>query len=274
MNQATRKTPTKMLDFTADVIDIIVNAAVDAGEVTLEYFQSDVAIQIKDNNSPVTIADQKAEKVILKVLRELTPDIPIVAEEEAAAGRIPDHTKLTDFWLIDPLDGTKEFIKGRPEYTVNIALVRDRKPYFGLIYVPVLQECFYGFADADHAWQRLKGEGEFTPINGREVPKDRMTVVSSINHNNPEKLQAYLSNYTDHGVKDIRSYGSALKFCRMAQGYADFYPRFAPTSEWDTAAGHAILQAIGGEITTHEGDVLGYAKRADFLNPLFIARTF
>lgn len=263
-----------MIEFTHDVINTIVDTAVEAGEVTLEYFRSDVAIQIKDNNSPVTVADQKAEKVILKMLRELTPDVPIVAEEEAAAGRLPDHTKLNDFWLIDPLDGTKEFIKGRPEYTVNIAYMRDRKPYFGLIYVPVLKECFYGFSHHDNAWQRLEGESNFSAIRGRDVPKEGMTVVSSINHNNPDKLMAYLSNYTDHKVNDIRSYGSALKFCRMAQGYADFYPRFAPTSEWDTAAGHAILQAIGGEVTTHEGEVLGYAKRADFLNPLFIARTF
>lgn len=250
-----------------------------AGEVTLKYFRADVEIQIKDNNSPVTLADQEAEELILPVLKEIAPSVPIVAEELFADGGAPSHEDLTDFWLVDPLDGTKEFINGRRDYTVNIAYMKDKKPYFGYVFAPARDLEFYGFSDDAHAYMRERDKTEFVPIQTAKRQEEGVRVVSSLSHSPKEgedtaqdilDFKNYLSSYK---IQDHVFYGSSLKFCAIAAGLADLYPRFKPTSEWDTAAGDAILQAAGGEIVTLDNKTLTYAKRADYLNPFFIARS-
>lgn len=264
---------------TATDVQKIIDIGRKAGAVTLKYFRADVEIQIKDNNSPVTLADQEAEELILPVLREIAPKVPIVAEELFADGGAPSHEDLTDFWLVDPLDGTKEFIKGRRDYTVNIAYMKDRKPYFGYVYAPARDMEFYGFADDDHAYMRERDKTDFVEIRTVPVPDEGVRVVSSLSHAPKEgedtaqdilDFKAYLAGYK---IKDHVFYGSSLKFCAIAAGLADLYPRFKPTSEWDTAAGDAILQAAGGEIVTLDNETLAYAKREDYLNPFFIARS-
>ncbi|MBK67006.1 MAG: 3'(2'),5'-bisphosphate nucleotidase [Rickettsiales bacterium] len=258
-------------EITDEILQKLIDVARVAGDITLKYFQKDVDVQIKDNDSPVTLADQEAEKAILKVLREIDKDAVIVAEEEAAAGFLPDHNVLKDFWLVDPLDGTKEFINDRPNYTVNIAYMRDKEPYFGLIFAPARDLMLYGFADQDEAYLYDSETGKFEGINTSDKGHaDHLNVVTSLSQSNGESFKKYIEPLN---VADIKHYGSSLKFCTMAMGMADIYPRFKPTSEWDTAAGHAILRAAGGDIYTVDGNPLKYAKRADFLNPYFIAKT-
>ncbi len=257
-------------------VEKIIQVGRTAGELTLKYFRAGVDVQIKDNNSPVTLADQEAEALILPVLKEIAPDVPIVAEEMFADGVAPDHKKLKDFWLVDPLDGTKEFINGRQDYTVNIAYMKDGKPYFGYIYAPARNMEFYGFVGGDSAYMREGEESVFRPINTVPIPEDGVRVLSSRSHaakegdDNAQEFKDFLGHYK---IKDHVFYGSSLKFCAIAAGFADLYPRFKPTSEWDTAAGDAILRAAGGEIVTFDGKELTYAKRADYLNPFFIARS-
>lgn len=250
-----------------------------AGEITLKYFRNDPDIIIKENNSPVTVADQEAEALILDVVRSLDLPHPIVAEESFAAGIIPDNSQLDTFWLIDPLDGTKEFVNGRPNYTVNIGLVVNCKAYFGVIYVPVTNELYYGFVGEDHAYRQKSIDGPIEAINVAPVDlgTNKRRVVSSASHVKSERLQAFL---TDNDIDPVSNefYGSSLKMCRLAEGVNDIYPRLAPTSEWDTAAGHAILKAAGGNIYTFDGnnqnEELEYAKQSDYINPFFIARTY
>lgn len=256
------------MEFTKDVVDFLIKTAIEAGDITLEYFQQGVVIEIKDNNSPVTLADQRAEEHILKAIHTINDGSPIVAEEAVAGGNIPDHNHLNDFWLIDPLDGTKEFIKQRPDYTVNIGYIKDKKAYFGIVYAPAKKQLYVGFADRKEAWMGT-GLDDLKPITVRSIPNDGMTIVASKSHATPEALEHFLEGKT---VKDVISRGSSLKFCSVAAGEADMYPRFGPTCEWDTAAGEAVLLGAGGEVVNLDGTPFRYAKRADFLNPGFIAR--
>ena len=258
-------------EITDVILDRLIEVAREAGDITLKYFKQDIPIQIKENNSPVTKADQEAEAAILKVLREIAPEITIVAEEEVAAGFSPDHTGLNDFWLVDALDGTKEFINKRPTYTVNIAFMKDKEPYFGLIYAPAKDHMMYGFADQSEAYFYDLEEKTFKGVTTVDKKQDdNLNIVTSLSQSNGESFKKYIEPLN---VAEIKHYGSSLKFCAMAMGLADIYPRFKPTSEWDTAAGHAILRAAGGDIFTTDGEPLTYAKRADFLNPYFIAKT-
>lgn len=237
-------------------------AARAAGAVIMEVYAQDFAVHFKGENDPVTAADSLAEAVILPVLRHLTPDIPIVAEEEAAAGRIPDvgHT----FWLVDPLDGTKEFVKKNGEFTVNIGLIEHGIPVLGIVYAPA-QDILWGGADGQ-AW-REDAHGR-RPIVCRPVPAEGAVVLDSRSHRAAERLEAFIA--TLPGCK-VENAGSSLKFCRIAEGSGDYYPRFGPTCEWDTAAAHAVLRAAGGEVVSWDNVALGYGK-PKFLNPDFLAR--
>lgn len=257
-----------MLNFDQALIDRLVNVARQAGDITLKYYQSDIEIQTKDNNSPVTVADQEAEECILKHLRQIDPDIPVVAEESFERGDYPNHEEITDFWLVDALDGTKSFLNHKDDYTVNIAFVKDKKPLFGLVYAPAKDEMFYGLVDQGKAFRSLGGAA-FERIQVRETPKDGLTIVASRHHATPEKVQEFLGN--DYVVKEVLTLGSAFKFCAVACGIADMYPRLAPTCEWDTGAGDAVLRAAGGMVATLDNKPFTYAKRKDFLNPSFIA---
>lgn len=258
------------MEFTKDIVDFLIKTAIEAGEITLEYFKQDINVELKEDKFPVTLADQKAEDHILKAIHTINDGSPIVAEEAVAAGNIPDYNILNDFWLIDPLDGTKEFIKGYPEYTVNIAYIKNKKAHFGIVYVPASKQLFVGFVDEKKAFIGTNGD-DLKPISVRDIPEEGMTVVASKSHSTPEALDAFLKGKI---VKDVIARGSSLKFCSIAAGEADLYPRFAPTCEWDTAAGEAVLLGAGGEVINLDGTPFRYAKRADFLNPGFIARSF
>ncbi|MCR6630870.1 MAG: 3'(2'),5'-bisphosphate nucleotidase CysQ [Magnetospirillum sp.] len=233
-----------------------------AGAAILEVYATDFTVERKGDDSPVTEADQKAEALILPGLKALTPDIPVVAEEEAAAGRVPAVNGT--FWLVDPLDGTKEFIKKNGEFTVNIGLIKDGVPTAGVVFAPALGVLWSGAGG--QAW-REDASGR-AAIACRKAPASGAVVLDSRSHRAPEKLTAFLAELNEPCMENA---GSSLKFCKVADASADFYPRFGPTSEWDTAAGHAVLAAAGGEVVTWDGRPLAYGK-PKFLNTDFLAR--
>ncbi len=248
---------------TTQLLDAITAAAREAGAVIMDIYRGDFAVDEKADASPVTEADRRAEDVITARLRALTPDIPIVGEEAFAAGDIPAVDRR--FWLVDPLDGTKEFIKRRDEFTGNIALIENATPVLGVVHSPALGLLFAG---AVGGGARLTtGDGAARPIATRALPPEGLAVVASRSHANDEALAAWLEG---RGVASTVKAGSSLKFCRVAEGAADVYPRFGPTMEWDTAAGHAVLLAAGGQVTTIDGAPFTYGKPG-FRNPHFVA---
>ena len=239
-------------------------------EIMAVYAEMTIAAMRKSDGSPVTEADQRAEAVILSGLQKLWPSVPVVAEEEAAAGRIPSASE--SFFLVDPLDGTREFIERNGEFTVNIAFVAAGRPVAGLVYAPALGQLFIG--DQTGAWQAdTQGGtiGVLNPIRVRPAPQ-RLTVVAS-RANCGTDTHSWLE---DLPIGEIVSRGSSLKFCLIAAGEADIYPRFGRTMEWDTAAGDAVLRAAGGELRCIDGEAFTYGKRgrpgvSDFANPNFVA---
>jgi 3'(2'), 5'-bisphosphate nucleotidase len=235
-----------------------------AGEEIMQIYASDFAIETKDDSSPVTAADQRAEAIILAGLGRIAPDIPAVAEEEVAAGRIPDVSDGL-FWLIDPLDGTREFISRNGEFTVNIALIRAGAPILGCVHLPVLDETYWGGPDGAF---RQRGQGDTEAIAVRKPPAAGLTVMVSRSHLSPETAD-YLEKFQ---IAERRDAGSSLKFCRLAEGDADLYPRLGRTMEWDIAAGHAVLSAAGGRVDIIDsGRPMTYGKNG-FENPHFVAR--
>ena len=236
-----------------------------AGLETLRIYEGEADVTLKQDGSPVTAADAAAEAVILPALRALTPDIPVVSEEEAAAGLAPDSVGRR-FWLVDPLDGTKEFIKRNGEFTVNIALIEDGVPVLGVVHVPVTGET-YAAAGPGSATLSVAG-GAPRPIAIRQRPAAGATIVASRSHGDESALEAFLG---DTIVAERRPAGSSVKFCLVARGDADLYPRLGPTMEWDTAAGHAVLLGAGGTVTTLDGAPLGYGK-PQYRNPHFVAK--
>lgn len=236
----------------------------EAGQVILRFYNDGIDVATKLDGSPVTKADQAAEAVILPALHHLTPSIPIVSEEAAAAGHRPDISGGR-FWLVDPLDGTKEFISRNGEFTVNIALVVNGAPVLGVVYAPATGDLYAG-CGVGTAVHWAEGRHD-TPIHVRPRPADGLTVVGSRSHGSGEPFESFIAQYP---VKERLTCGSSLKFCALASGKADLYPRFGPTSEWDTAAGHAVLAAAGGRVEQPDGSPLVYGK-ADILNPHFVA---
>lgn len=234
----------------------------------LDHYRGDFDVRRKSDRSPVTDADEAAERTILDGLAELTPHLPVVAEEEVAAGRIPDISGGR-FWLVDALDGTKEFVNRNDEFTVNIALIDKTRPVLGVVLAPALNNRLFAGAGAGTAIVVEDGAAD-RAIAARRQPDDGAVIVSSRSHGDPDRLRALIAEVT---VTDSLIIGSSLKFCLVATGDADIYPRYGPTSEWDTAAGHAVLLAAGGSVRTLDGQDLSYAK-ANFRNPEFIARGF
>ena len=246
---------------TAKLIDELAQAAQEAGEAILTIVRRGFEIESKRDTSPVTEADRAAELIILSGLARAAPGVPVIAEEEVAAGRIPAHDDL--YFLVDPLDGTKEFIRGGDDYTVNIGLIGGGTPRLGVVYAPATRR-LHGGVVGEGAWLD-EGSGRetiCTRVKGSEI-----TAVASKSHLNQATID-YLEAAV--GVCRYVSVGSSLKFCIVAEGEADIYARAAPTSEWDTAAGHAILLAAGGLVDGPEGAPLRYGKRA-FLNRAFVA---
>jgi 3'(2'), 5'-bisphosphate nucleotidase len=245
-----------------DICDQVQEIAIQAGELELKHFDPSGydKVQYKEDSSPVTEADKAAEAFIKPALQELEPAIDFIGEESAAqrGGAQPGEY----FWLVDPLDGTKEFISGSGSFTVNIALVHKGKPVLGVVYVPTTKQLFSGYG-SDTAQENG------TQIAVRPQPEGGVIVVASKSHGSGEKLDKFLKQFK---VVDIIKRGSSLKICEIAAGRADLYPRFGPTCEWDTAAAHAILSAAGGFLCDEEGNELTYQGIGPtFLNPEFIA---
>jgi 3'(2'), 5'-bisphosphate nucleotidase len=248
----------------AALIGEIRAAALRAGAAILEVYAQDFAIERKSDASPVTQADHLAEAIIVETLQRITPGVAIVAEELAEAGGLPE-TAPERFWLVDPLDGTKEFIARNGEFTVNVALVENRRPVLGVVHAPALDVTYW--AAAGGAFRR-QGSSAATPIAARPVPKEGAVCLCSRSHADEAQLTAYLATLPK--AQRVVS-GSSIKFCLLAAGEADLYPRFGPTMEWDTAAGQAVLEAAGGRVTMRDGAPFLYGKPG-FRNPDFIAR--
>jgi 3'(2'), 5'-bisphosphate nucleotidase len=234
----------------------------DAGKCVMDVYATDFEVTDKSDNSPVTQADKKADEVIVARLKALTPDIFIVSEESTEAGQRPADG--APFWLVDPLDGTKEFINRNGEFTVNIALIENGQPVLGVVLAPALGRLFSGIAGVG-AW--LEDADGAREIGCRVPPAEGLTVVASRSHGDAAALDAYLAG---RKVADLRNAGSSLKICLVAAGEADVYPRLGRTMEWDIAAGHAVLVAAGGRIEQVDGSPFSYGK-PDFANPHFAA---
>ncbi len=241
----------------------LVDIAERAGREILTVYGAGFDVRTKRDATPVTEADERAEKLILKALAEVAPEIPVVAEESVAEGRVPE-IEGSPFFLVDPLDGTKEFVSRNGEFTVNIALVENEAPLIGAIHVPVLEESYW--CDGDGAAWRRRGAQEAERIRCRK-PENGLVVVASRSHRD-SKTDAFLQKFK---VKEQISAGSSIKFCRVAEGAADLYPRLGRTMEWDVAAGHAIVNAAGGSVTTVDDQPFTYGK-PDFANPFFVVR--
>jgi 3'(2'), 5'-bisphosphate nucleotidase len=255
-------------------LDAVALIARRAGAAIMAVYGSDFAVRHKDDASPLTVADEQAEALIVPALRALTPGLAIVAEEAMAAGDAPALGCC--FWLVDPLDGTREFVARNGEFTVNIALVQDGVPVLGVVHAPALGDggTLYAGASSQGAW-RETGPAEArarVPLRCRAVPPGGLTLATSRAHGDEALLQDWLrSHLSGRTVTERVAAGSALKFGLLAAGAADLYPRFGRTMEWDTAAGHALLLAAGGEVDDLDGAPLRYGKPG-FENPFFVAR--
>lgn len=268
----------KILEHLPALMNQVRRVAVEAGNLTLDYFDESgfQDADAKADGSPVTIADQKAEELIIKALKQITPDVPIVGEESAATDledkiKRPDLRDVEYFWLVDPLDGTKEFISGGGDYTVNIALIKNHEPVLGVVYAPVHGD-LYAACGKGTAIKWSEDTDKEREIEVRDAPNKGLTIVSSKSHGKGDKLDNFLNHYMV--AKQVQR-GSSLKMCVIASGKADMYPRFGLTCEWDTAAAHAVLNAAGGSITDLQGNELKYGLGLNekFLNPEFIARS-
>jgi len=233
----------------------------EAGAAILEIVRRGFDVEHKRDSSPVTEADRAAELIILAALARAAPGVPVIAEEEVAAGRIPAHGDT--YFLVDPLDGTKEFVRGGDDYTVNIGLIVEGVPLLGAVYAPATDTLHAGLV-REGAWM-VDSSGR-RAISVRD-PGDELVAVASKSHFNQPTADYLCEAAKDCGYLAI---GSSLKFCVVADGRADIYPRLSPTSEWDTAAGHAVLLAAGGRVDGPDGRPLAYGKRA-FLNRGFVA---
>ena len=235
----------------------------DAGTAIMRIYADDFAVQRKEDDSPLTLADLESQRVLLAGLSRLTPGVPVLSEESAHAPW-DERRHWRECWVVDPLDGTREFIKRNNEFTINVALVIDHQAVLGIIAAPALDLVYWGAAASGAFRERAGGPPAAIAVAARHDP---LLVVGSRSHSTPETA-AYLAKLPRHTTTAI---GSSLKFCLVAEGAADLYPRFGPTSEWDTAAGQAILEAAGGQVTRIDGHPLRYNCRESLLNGDFVA---
>ncbi len=245
----------------AALVALATELATQAGAAILQVRRNGFDVLRKADRSVVTAADHAAEAIIVAGLRAATPDIPVIAEEEVAAGRITAPS--AQFWLVDPLDGTRDFAGGSDDFAVNIGLVRDGRVVLGVVGVPAADEMFGGIVGSG-AWKRTAA-GQ-VPIAARLPPDEGITVLASRHHGDTGQLDAFLAG---RRVARMLNFGSSLKFCRLAEGIADLYPRFGRTMEWDTCAPQAVLEAAGGSVQTLDGAPLGYGKPG-WENPHFV----
>ena len=251
--------------------DLLARIALDAGALIMDIYATDFEVDRKDDSSPVTQADAQAETLILKALSAAEPSLPVIAEEAAASGDIPEHGNR--FALVDPLDGTREFVNKNGQFTVNIGIIENQKPVMGVVYAPALKRLFVA-ESTTYAWQaevepggKLPAASQRQRLTIRKAPQAGLTAIASRSHRSDE-TNAFLEA---HNIAEIISAGSSLKFCLIAAGEADLYPRHGRTMEWDTAAGQAVAEAAGGRVTNLDGTPLAYGKkRRGYDNPHFI----
>ncbi len=264
----------KLLQNPAALCNMVKRIATEAGEITLKYFDGleDMQVSIKSDDSPVTIADREVEGFIQTSLEQITPDIPMIGEEGVALGKAPKISKDQEyFWLVDPIDGTKEFISGGEDFTVNIGLIKNGVPVLGVIYAPAKGELYsgHGPGTARRYIEETKTDKE---ISVRPPPKMGLTVMASKSHGDTTKRDKFLESFK---IEKIIKRGSTMKAAAIASGKADIYARFGPTGQWDTAAADAVLRAAGGSITDLNGKALFYgAADPSWLNPDFVACSF
>lgn len=244
------------------LIDPVVTLAIDAGRKILEVYSSDFEVQSKDDDSPLTQADLASHHCIVAGLEALTPDIPIISEESELP-EFSERRQWDRYWIIDPLDGTKEFVNRNGEFTVNIALIERQKPVFGVVHVPVQDKTYWGCEGLGAECRDSNGNVESIHVSA--ASSDPVRVVGSRSHRSAS-LDSYLENLGDH---DMIPMGSSLKFCVIAEGGADLYPRLGLTSEWDTAAAQAVIEQAGGSVVTLDGKPMKYNTKEDILNPYF-----
>lgn len=258
-------------------LDLTIEAAIKAGEAIMAVYGSDFEVLYKADESPLTLADQRANALIMTYLE--TTDIPIISEENK---QVPYETRKdwSACWMVDPLDGTKEFVKRNGEFTVNIALIENGEPILGVIYVPVTQVLYFAISPQQKAFKIVLKGNDLSVDTIREqainlkisVNDNGLRVVGSRSHMNSETIKylEYLKSVTKQ-TQTMVSVGSSLKFCLLVEGAADIYPRFAPTMEWDTAAGHAICSALDIQVVQESNGAELHYNKADLLNPYFIA---
>lgn len=247
-----------------DLIEKVVAIAVEAGRAIMEVYDGEIAVSRKDDDSPLTQADLAAHQIIEQGLSQLTPELPILSEESEALPYM-QRRAWDSYWLVDPLDGTREFIKRNGEFTVNIALIENHSPVLGVVYAPALDLLFYA-AKGEGAFRKL-GSKPPQPVRARAFDSTQVTVAGSRSHAG-ERLISFLSNMGPHM---LISMGSSLKICLVAEGRADVYPRLGPTSEWDTAAAQCVLEEAGGRLVGTDNRPFRYNTKESLLNPDFFA---
>ena len=253
-------------DVQAGLLDIVARA----GDAILEVYGTEFSVQNKDDDSPLTQADLAAHRIITDGLTRLTPDIPIISEESVPPP-FDQRSAWSVYWLVDPLDGTKEFINRNGEFTVNIALIRNGQAVYGVVGVPVQGKIYVGDVDAQQAWCWQAGERRAIESRQMRRDTDQLVIVASRSHGG-ERLESYLDAVAEKfAAVERKPVGSSLKLCVLADGSADLYPRLGPTSEWDIAAAHAVLRAAGGQVYTFDGRPLPYNSKDSLLNPEFVA---
>ena len=245
------------------LLDDVVVIARRAGDAILEIYGTEFQVEIKEDKSPLTDADLASHRVIMEGLANLDVALPVLSEESAGEIDFAQRADWNPYWLVDPLDGTKEFIKRNGEFTVNIALIRDHEPVLGVVHVPVSGVTYFGARDIG-AFRR---RGSETPQAIKVASGERAPVIVGSRSHRGSSLDAYLARVGEH---EMVAMGSSLKFCVVAEGGADVYPRLGPTSEWDTAAAHAVVVAAGGRVIGVDGEPLRYNAKENILNPHFL----
>ncbi len=244
------------------ILPQLIQLTSDVGEVILSFYKNDLAVEVKSNKTPLTIVDQRAHQMIVEGLNRITPDIPVLSEESEDA-IFKQRLDWQDYWLVDPLDGTRDFLEHTGEFCICIAYIKNHQAIFGLVYAPLAHTHYYGFNGKSYK-QHNNTQTALNVISSQQP----LRVVAGRHSTDNENLQQHLEQLGEHRLNYM---GSALKFCKIAEGVYDYYPRFGPCCEWDTAAGVCILQNAGGRVVDANGAPLRYNTKEDLLSPAFFA---
>lgn len=254
----------------AALIEAVIALTQQAGSCILPYWKTALQVEEKSDASPVTAADMAAHQCIVSGLQTLTPHIPVLSEEDCSIP-LQERQQWTRWWLVDPLDGTKEFIHGSDEFTVNIALIEQGRAVWGIVGLPAKQAYYYGGSCQQDAWYCPQTERHLLKISTQTASLGPSSMIASRRHTNPAQEQLLHLIQQRLGTPELRSAGSSLKFCLVAEGQVECYPRLSPTAQWDTAAAQAVLEGAGGAVLRLDGAPLTYEARQDFINPAFLA---